>query len=65
MSRRARLHIALLSCGIALEGKEGGPEPEHAEKLKRFQRSWSSHSNMKCQIEFVGEWRITCFVAKT
>ncbi len=36
VSRRARLHIALLSCGIALEGKEGGPEPEHAEKLKRF-----------------------------
>lgn len=50
VSRRARLHIALLSCGIDLEGKEGGPEPEHAEKWKRFQRSWSSHqmSNWVC-----------------
>ncbi len=34
VSRRARLHIALLSCGSALEGKDGGPEPEHAEKWK-------------------------------
>lgn len=53
VSRRARLHISLLSCGSALQGKEGGPEPEHAEKRKRFQRSWSTPSNKKCQIEFV------------
>lgn len=64
VSRRARLHISLFSCGSALQGKEGGPEPEHAEKRNRFQRSWSTSSNKKCQVEFVHERHFTFFVAK-